>query len=258
MHSKSFLEWQGLVINTALAATSALVALAFGLSTLDRWLRRGRRQDFAWTVAMALFGFASLALWWAQARGWSDASFRIFFALGAVINVPWLALGTVYLLLGTRIGDIVGRWLLGLTGFSLGVILVAPLKGPVLSDEFPTARNLFGVLPRILAAVGSGVPALIIFIGAMWSAVSLWRGKSPTITTEATREVRSPRALATGNILIALGTVVLSASGTMAGRLGKDTAFVASLLAGISILFLGFLVATYATGVRPTRQNLII
>ncbi|MSO58733.1 MAG: hypothetical protein EXQ63_00215 [Ilumatobacteraceae bacterium] len=245
-------------MNTALAATSALVALAFGLSTLDRWLRRGRRQDLAWTVAMALFGLASLALWWAQARGWSAASFRLFFALGAVVNVAWLALGTVYLLLGTRIGDIVGRWLLGLTGFSLGVILVAPLKAPVLANEFPTARKLFGVLPRVLAAVGSGVPALVIFVGAIWSAISLWRGKSPTITSEATREVRSPRALASGNILIAFGTVVLSASGTVAGRLGKDTAFVASLLVGISILFLGFLVATYATAARRTRQHFII
>ena len=206
---------------------------------------------------MTLFGCASLALWWAQARGWSDISFRVFFALGAVINVPWLALGTVYLFLGTRIGDIVGRWLLGFTGFSVGVVLVAPLKAPVLANEFPTARDLFGVTPRILAAVGSGVPALVIFVGAIWSAISLWRGKSPTITTAATREVKSPRALASGNILIALGTAVLSASGTVAGRLGKDTAFIASLLVGISILFLGFLVATYGTAARSARQQLI-
>jgi hypothetical protein len=44
--------------------------------------------------------------------------------------------------------------------------------------------------------------------------------------------------------LIAAGTIVLSASGTVAGRLGKDTAFSLTLLIGISVLFAGFLVAS--------------
>jgi len=44
--------------------------------------------------------------------------------------------------------------------------------------------------------------------------------------------------------LIATGTLVLSASGTLAGRLGKDTAFVTTLLIGIVFLFAGFLVAS--------------
>jgi hypothetical protein len=47
-----------------------------------------------------------------------------------------------------------------------------------------------------------------------------------------------------GNVLIAVGTLVLSASGTVAGRLGKDRAFAVTLLVGICILFAGFLVAS--------------
>ncbi|MFM9084255.1 MAG: hypothetical protein ACKOQ7_10330, partial [Actinomycetota bacterium] len=89
-----------MTLNTALAAASAIVAVAFGLSTLDRWLRRRRAHELAWTIAMALFAVAALSLWWAEARGWSAASFRVFFGVGAIINVPWLALGTVHLLAG--------------------------------------------------------------------------------------------------------------------------------------------------------------
>jgi hypothetical protein len=81
-------------LNTALAAASFIIAVAFGLSTFDRWLRRHRPHELAWTIALGLFAIASLALWWAEARGWSSASFRVFFLFGAVINVPWLALGT--------------------------------------------------------------------------------------------------------------------------------------------------------------------
>ena len=50
--------------------------------------------------------------------------------------------------------------------------------------------------------------------------------------------------LVLGNLLIAAGTLVLSASGTLAGRLGKDTAFLLTLLVGIVVLFAGFLVAS--------------
>jgi drug/metabolite transporter (DMT)-like permease len=65
--------------------------------------------------------------------------------------------------------------------------------------------------------------------------------------------VSSPGRLVLGNVLIATGTLVLSASGTLAGRLGKDRAFVVTLLVGIVILFAGFLVATSQRR-RPTND----
>jgi hypothetical protein len=47
-----------------------------------------------------------------------------------------------------------------------------------------------------------------------------------------------------GNVLIAVGTLVLSASGTLNARLGAETAFAVTLTVGIAVLFVGFLVAT--------------
>ena len=89
----------------ALGAAATLVAVAFALSTLDRWLAARRRHELAWTISLAMFAIASGALWWGAATGWSPAAFRVFFLFGAVLNVPWLALGTVYLLGGRRLGD---------------------------------------------------------------------------------------------------------------------------------------------------------
>jgi hypothetical protein len=51
---------------------------------------------------------------------------------------------------------------------------------------------------------------------------------------------------------------VLSASGTIAGRLGKDRAFAVTLLIGVSILFGGFIVASNAVAVRKDRLRLLI
>ncbi|MEY3413777.1 MAG: hypothetical protein RJA79_652, partial [Actinomycetota bacterium] len=104
--------------------------------------------------------------------------------------------------------------------------------------------QLFGVTPRVLAAVGSGVPALIIIFGALWSTFRVIRKASPTISQKNVRVVKSPKRLALGNVLVATGTLVLSASGSFAGRFGKDRAFAVTLLVGLCILFSGFLVAS--------------
>lgn len=236
-----------MTLNTALAAASAIVAVAFGLSTWDRWLRRRRAHELAWTVSMALFTVASLSLWWAEARGWSTASFRMFFAFGAIVNVPWLALGTVYLLAGPRIGRVTSQVLLVFSGFALGVVFMAPINGVIEPDQLPKGSDHFEALPRILAAVGSAIPAVVIFTGAAWSAWRVMRGANPALTSTASRNVRSARLLAAGNILIAIGAAVLSASGTFSGRLGADRAFAVTLLTGIVVLFAGFLVASNAT-----------
>ena len=204
---------------------------------------------------MGLFVVASAALWWAEGRGWSEASFRVFFMFGAIVNVPWLALGTVYLLAGPRIGSLVSRVLLVFSGFAIGVVTIAPIEGEIASTGLPAGSDHFSPLPRILAAVGSSIPALVIFGGALWSAWRVLRGANPALTTAAVRQVRSARMLAGGNVLIAAGAATLSMSGTFAGRLGEDRAFAVTLLTGIVILFAGFLVASNATtGATSTRS----
>ena len=87
--------------------------------------------------------------------------------------------------------------------------------------------------------------ALVIIAGALWSAWRLTRGRQSTRGPAVTA-----RRLAAGNVVIALGTLILSASGTLAGRLGKDTAFAVTLVAGVVVLFCGFLIATPG---RPAR-----
>jgi hypothetical protein len=196
---------------------------------------------------MILFAVGSLALWWAETTGWTLFIFRIFFVSGAVLNVAWLALGTVYLLTGKTTGDHVRKYLTSLSAFSIGVVLIAPAKREIVDGEFPSARQLFGVTPRILAAVGSGVPALIIIFGALWSTFRVIQKATPSMTQKNVRIVKSPKRLAIGNVLVATGTIVLSASGSLAGRLGKDRAFAITLLIGLCILFSGFLVASNST-----------
>src|SRR2546427_6860935 len=90
-------------VQTAAAVGATLVALAFAMSTFERWLARHRRHELAWSVSFLMFALASAALAAGAAGGWNGPVFRLFFFFGAIANVPFLALGTIYLLAGPRI-----------------------------------------------------------------------------------------------------------------------------------------------------------
>jgi hypothetical protein len=228
-------------LESALAAAATLVAVAFACSTLERWLARRRRHELAWTISLALFAAASFALWLGASRGWDAPTFRAFFLFGAILNVPWLAMGSVYLLYGRRAGDPIAAGLALFSAFAAGVMLVVPLEGPVPASGLPQGKELFGVAPRVLAGVASGVGAVVVIGLALLSAWRLARGRN---RPGGAVPVDAPGRLALGNVLIATGTLVLSASGTLNARLGEMTAFAVTLVVGIAVLFCGFLVAT--------------
>lgn len=226
----------------ALAAGATLVAAAFAVAIGDRWMARRRAHELAWAVSLVMFGAASFALFVGVATGWTPLSFRAFYLFGAILNVPWLALGSVLLLNEGRHAQ---AWLqsfaLG-SAFIAGVMAHSPLRAAVPSDDLPVGKELFGAGPRVLAAVGSGVGATVIVGLAIWSAVRLARGR------QGTSKLRTSTRLVVGNLLIAAGTIVLSLSGTVAGRLGKTTAFAVTLALGIIVLFAGFVVSTTNPG----------
>ena len=84
--------------------------------------------------------------------------------------------------------------------------------------------------------------AAVVFGGAAWSAVRLLRRGGP-------------RRLAAGNAVIAAGTLILSASGLLNSVLGEMEAFAVTLAVGVTILFVGFLVATASPAEPPTRRK---
>jgi len=227
-------------LHSAMAAAATLVSLAFALSTLDRWLTGHKRHEAVWTVSLTMFSVASAGLWAGASLGWGEWSFKVFYLFGAILNVPYLALGTVYLLFGVRTGD---RWaaVVSLLGaFVAGVVVAAPLLAPVGADALPRGAEVFGPGPRIAAAVGSGVAALVIFLGAAVSAVRLVRARRQGARPGTARGL-SPGRLAAANVLIAAGTLVLSAGGLLNSVLDEMDAFAVSLVMGITVIFAGFL-----------------
>lgn len=225
------------------------MSVAFCLSTFERWRARGKPHELAWTVSLTMFALASFAYFTAAAIGWSDPVFRAFYLFGAILNVPWLALGTVYLLAGSRTGDRTRWWLTVASAFCAGVVTTAPVSGSLDVAGIPSGKEVFGVGPRAMAAVGSGLGATVLIVGALWSAAQLLRlRRRPEV---ADRMPIPPGRLALTNLLIAVGSVVLGTGGTLFGTGDQMVDFGIWLAAGITILFAGFLVSNQGTTADP-------
>ena len=217
----------------AVAAAAAVIAFAFALATFDRWMSRRRPQELAWSAALLLFTLGALSLWLGASLGWEPWSFRLFYLFGAIVNVPVLALGSVYLL-DRRAGHITAAVVAVAGGFAGGVMATTPI-GRIVTTELPQGSDVLDALPRVLAAVCSAGGALAVFVIAVWSIA------------------RRQRVI--GNALIALGTATLSASGLFNSVLGEMDAFAVTLTAGVALLFAGFLASSSEPIAGPAADS---
>ena len=62
-------------------------------------MRIGRRDSspalYVWSFALYMFAAAAAALAWGVGYGWGAGLFRAYYALGPILNVAWLGLGTI-------------------------------------------------------------------------------------------------------------------------------------------------------------------
>jgi hypothetical protein len=190
-----------------------------------------------WAMAIGAYALATWALVLGLAAGWTPTSFRLFYWLGAIVNIPVLAAGSVFLVLGPLAGR---RFAYGVAIWSIfGAFAtwLAPLKGSTASDGIPEGKELFDFIievggasvpgPRVFAAVAGGIATLIIVGIAGYSAMRFWT---------------SNRRLAAGNLLIVLGTLAAASGGSLTA-LGEAAGFAVALLIGAVLLWTGYRVA---------------
>lgn len=231
------------VISLLAAVAASGFAIDLGLS----YRRRPRPHAAMWSIAMGAYALATWALVIGLLAGWSPTSFRVFYWLGAIVNIPVLAAGSVFLVLGAKAGR---RFAWGVAAWSaLGAAAtwLAPLTSAVEKGGIPEGSELFdwtvdiaGIAipgPRIFAATAGAVATLIIVGLAAYSAIKFW-------TTN--------RRLATGNALIVLGTLAPASGGSLTA-LGEAGGFAVALLVGAILLWSGYRVAAGAR--RPVAAG---
>jgi hypothetical protein len=210
---------------------AAAVSAIFSGLLVRQYVARRRPHQLAWAIALAMYAAASLAVVLGVAGGWTADEFRVYWALGAVLNVPFLAGGELMLLVRNRtVQAAVWIVLVFVTAYTISVLRVASFDATALTADLPSGKHVFGDgtaahrLPQLIS-----IPSYLVLVGgALWSA---WRMRGR-------RELRDRFV---GTLLIALGATVIAGFGSAFAALGELAAFSVALAAGIVVMFAGFL-----------------
>jgi hypothetical protein len=216
---------------------AAAVAFVFAALLVRQYAERRRPYQLLWAISLAMYGAASIAAVVGVLHGWSPFDYRVYWALGAVLNVPFLAAGELELLLRNRAAHIaIDLVLVFLVAYTVGVLRNASLDAAALAERLPSGKDVFGDgtpahrLPQLIS-----IPSYVILLaGALWSA---WKMR-------ASPELKD-RFI--GTLLIVVGASVVAGGATFAAY-GNLPGFCITLVVGIVVMFVGFLRAS-----RPMR-----
>lgn len=208
-----------------LAVLATVVSAIFGMVVLRQYLRQRKPYQLMWAIGLFLFAIAAGAGALARGGGVTPTEYRVFYLFGAILNVAWLGLGTVYLLASRRWASVALAAVGLLSVVAAYAVFAAPVDVAAAADSGRGFQD--APLPRILAGIGSGVGSLVLIGGALWSA---W------VFLQRRRNGR--RAVA--NIVIAVGVLIVAVGGT-ATFTGASGVLEFTNLVGISVMFAGFL-----------------
>lgn len=212
---------------------AAGMAFVFSWRLLRQFIDRRRPYQLLWALSLLMYAAASVAAVIGVLHHWTPFAFGLYWAVGAVLNVPFLAAGELQLLARNRTVDtVVYVVLIFLAAYVVAVLRHAHVDAAALTDRLPSGKHVFGDgtpahrLPQLIS-----IPSFtLLLLGTLWSAWKM-RGRP---------ELRD-RFM--GTLLIAVGASVVAGGATFAA-LGNLPGFCITLVLGIAVMFAGFLRAS--------------
>jgi hypothetical protein len=183
-----------------------------------------------------MFAIATWAFFIGLTYGWTGPLYRTFYLFGAVLNIPFLALGSMFLVVGKRSGHIMAIALGALAAISTTLTATVAFANPLPDSGVPHDVFASGFGPRLFAIIGGAMGSTILIILALVSVIRFWKKN---------------RRIVWGNLLIVAGTFAAASGGTGLA-LGEGSAFALSLLVAVTLIWAGYRVTS--GGRRLTRS----
>jgi hypothetical protein len=161
--------------------------------------------------------------------------YRTFYLFGAILNIPFLALGSMFLVVGRRSGHVMAIALGAFTAISTTLTATVPFANPLPASGVPHDIFATGFGPRLFAIIGGAMGATILIVLSLVSVFRFWKRN---------------RRIVWGNLLILAGTFAAASGGTGLA-LGEGSAFALSLMVAVTAIWAGYRVASGARG--PSR-----
>ncbi|MFH1383120.1 MAG: hypothetical protein ABIH70_09570 [Chloroflexota bacterium] len=206
---------------------TCIVSFVFAVAVLDQYFARRKPFQLLWAIGLFMYCVSTFTEFWWNVVGHVDILYRLWYLIGAILVAAYLGQGTLYLLVRRRVANII----MAVLGIAT---LYATIRVFTVSLDIGSLTKLtgVGVMPIDLRAIITpllntfGTFALV--GGAVYSAFIFWR-----------KHVLPHRVIS--NILIAVGAMLPAAGGIHISVAGNINLFFILELAGVIIMFIGFL-----------------
>jgi hypothetical protein len=213
-----------------------VVSSVFFLAVARQYVQRRRPHQFAWALSLAAAAAGSLCYVIFLAADKSELAFRLYYVFGALLTAPLLGLGSILIISRDAAALVRARWIVYVVSAACAAGTIALLTNPIHATVLHRLNGGPGTNPDVYAA-GPGVAFVVVLnifgalavVGvAIYSAWQLYKR-------------RGSRRLVAANVIIALGTYVISQAGGMARTDHGVGLFWLTMAIGWVILFAGFL-----------------
>ena len=192
-----------------------------------------------WATGLSMFTIASLSEAYLT-LGWNQWAFFTWYFFGAALNAAWIGQGTLYLLFSNRrvLPYTMMLIICSLAALILMLQIMPLLNASEFSTQVPISEQYTTIMPpandgaiiRMATPLFNVYGTIVLVGGALWSSYLFWR-----------KRILPNRVI--GNLLIALGTLVMSLASVIT-RMGLGRWLIPGELLAAGLLFIGFVVAT--------------
>ena len=235
--------------NLVLSFLAAIVMFIFAAYVLQRYFVRRKLYFLFWGLGLLMFGLASFA-GALLAVSWNQWFFFAWYLFGALLTAAWIGQGTVYLLVRKKWAHILTVLLVtaSIVAMIMLLLIMPELDSSIFTKSEPISEQYGEIMPAIsdggivrLSTIPFNIYGTITLVGgALYSTYLFWR-----------KRVLPNRAI--GNILIAVGALIIASAGTLT-RLGYGSLLVIAQLLAAVLMFSGFLVAAAPGRVRSDED----
>ncbi len=213
---------------------TSIVSLIFAIIVLDQYFARRKPYQLIWAIGLFMYCVSTFAEFWWNVFGSVEIMYRLWYLVGAIFVAAYLGQGTIYFLMRRKVAHIIMAVLVIASVYAASRTLSVNIDISNLTEL--TGVGIFpGDLRAIITPIFNTFGTIALVGGAIYCAIIFWR-----------RRILKHRVWA--NVLIAVGAILPAVGGTHISVGGNINLFFIFELAGVILMFIGFLRANEVFG----------